>query len=532
MKYFTNCIIRSGLIGWPILALSVTSAAAQLNSPTFSTTGTTTFTLPTDAHLHIGQPLDIVGDKSDEIALDFFYFPLRNKALPLRLLLKNGDKQYVEARKNVLPKPPQFVHPRDFVVARVDKDKKDDLYIVGHGYDAEPFRGEPNALLLSNQGKLTTRPLPANKPSFTHSATAGDINNDGLIDFYDGNISGGAISPRFLLGQKDGRYVATTNGLPSDIVNRTKRYLSAILVDIDNDGDLDLVLGGDASDASPNTVLLNDGTGDFTAQSIALPAGLFGPLETNTMDILAIDINTDGYIDLVMSQTDFDPFYQGAAFQVLVNVRGQKFIDRSKLLGQKSAGPRSDWEWRTKIRLADFYGDGLSDIVASNGNFASNSDQPLLWINDGGGKFAPKQGRFFDNQSAARFVTHLFPIKANSDRRTDILTLRRTLGTEYSVDVYYNGGVGKGGRVRPPKIVRQLKAVSVNVGGNAILSVSARGNRPLRFKWKKNGAILKGKSGPVLQIRKASASDAGKYHVTVINADGAVRSKTAVLQVN
>ena len=97
--------------------------------------------------------------------------------------------------------------------------------------------------------------------------------------------------------------------LPADIVSMETLYVSVEFIDVDNDGDVDLILGnwghqGTPADEEPITdrLLLNDGTGYFTdAPSGKMPEKLFHGPGAGATDIEPIDVNNDGYMDMVLA---------------------------------------------------------------------------------------------------------------------------------------------------------------------------------------------------------------------------------------
>ena len=80
-------------------------------------------------------------------------------------------------------------------------------------------------------------------------------------------------------------------------------------------------------------------------------------------------------------------------------------------------------------------------------------------------------------------------------------------------------------------ILSQPLSQTVLAGKTISFSVVATGVEPLTYQWSKNGADIDGATGSALELADVSADDAGDYVVTVSNADGAVESDTATLEV-
>src|SRR5262245_32621394 len=165
--------------------------------------------------------VDLDADGVDEVIVGMgSATPDPAQPAPLRILAKGAGATLVDATDRFLAPPyPQFTHPRRIVAADFNGDGKRDLFVAAHGYDAAPFPGEPNALLLSRpDGKLAS--APANIPpesEFTHSAAAGDVNGDARPDIYVGNISGG--DPYLLLNNGLGVFAKGAGLLPAAVIS-------------------------------------------------------------------------------------------------------------------------------------------------------------------------------------------------------------------------------------------------------------------------------------------------------------------------
>ena len=122
----------------------------------------------------------------------------------------------------------------------------------------------------------------------------GDINGDGLIDFF----IGGALkqSGRFFIQQKDGSF------RHKDLIkgDKSQEDLGCSLFDADGDKDLDLVVIGGSNEYRPGNknylprLYKNDGSGNFSLDDSAFPAGLL----TSAQSVAGADYDGDGDIDL------------------------------------------------------------------------------------------------------------------------------------------------------------------------------------------------------------------------------------------
>ena len=69
-------------------------------------------------------------------------------------------------------------------------------------------------------------------------------------------------------------------------------------------------------------------------------------------------------------------------------------------------------------------------------------------------------------------------------------------------------------------------------GTNVTFSVTASGDEPLNYQWKKNGTNVSGTTAASLVLTNVKGLDSGNYNVAVSNAGGAVTSAVAVLVVD
>lgn len=483
-----------------------------------------------------GGSIDLNGDGIEEIVQPVSVYPGTGLTTPQSIVILGVDRSSgvysAKTSEYLSTKPPKQVHSRVFEIADFNGDGLKDYFLGGTGYDETPFLGEPDYFLLSKRDESknvheTVRAKP-DSLTYTHAAASGDINDDDVPDLYVGTLCCSVQGPYFLLGTKNGAPEFSDDRLNDTVRNRIKKYASALLVDLDSDSKLDLVLGGDAG--FPSVAYLNDGGGRFTQAipNIILPKGLFGEDKTIVVDVVSTDIDTDGDADVLMAQTGLDPSYVGYGIQVLINKDGI-LTDQSWRLRNHS-GYRAFGGWRTNLFFADFFGDGLVDIVTHR--FCDGDDEGyLIWLNDGSGMFEPHSAELY-KPTPSFSCNFVYPVDFNGDGRSDIVDIYQTSDTEAVSASYRNNGLLSNSRSIKPLIVRQPSSQSVGLGGSVSLTASVRGSRPLRFQWFKDGKAVQGATRPVLTMPSLRIRQVGNYRLRIKNAAGTTFTNTVSVGVN
>lgn len=188
---------------------------------------------------------------------------------------KQVNGTWNDVTKTVLNDDTGCLHPRKAMVADLNGDGKPDVVIACHGYDASPFPGEQQRILLS-QANGTYKNLLLPITAYAHGGSVADLNGNGYSDiiYTDTSIR---KQPFYLVNNKDGTFTEDVSRMPQT-TNKFTCFTTATcgygiysmeFIDYTVDGKYDLWVGGwyDPTDSIGNivpTVFLNNGSNMFS----------------------------------------------------------------------------------------------------------------------------------------------------------------------------------------------------------------------------------------------------------------------------
>jgi hypothetical protein len=250
------------------------------------------------------------------------------------------------------------------VLEDFNQDGNIDAFVVSHGVFTQLWFGDGAGGFSVSEQHFGSAGV--------QEAEAGDLDGDGDIDLF---------MPA-LLGFRNAAFFNDGSGFftPGDTSGLGSARTVA-LGDVDADGDLDAFLGFGGTVASPNRVLLNDGSGRFSNSG-----QLLGVHHTTVVKLA--DLDGDGDLDAVTGNNDF--FDHDPANRVWLNDGSGNFADSGQRLGEGRT---------TDVDLADLDGDGDLDVLVAE-SLTTNE----VWLNDGSGRLAAATNTLgdteFDSQSA------------------------------------------------------------------------------------------------------------------------------------
>lgn len=258
----------------------------------------------------------------------------------------------------------------NFSSAMGDLDGDGDLDVVIGNAISSSTSAPATVWVSDGAGRFSPHPTrPTFGSQYANAVAMGDLDDDGDLDIILGNKTS---AESVWLNDGTGRFSAH----PTSPSFEAGPASEVVLGDVDDDGDLDAVVS--ASDANAETVWLNNGTGVFTAHPSVPQFGTTGNLALQLGDI-----DNDGDLDAVVGKVS--------------NLRDEVWLNNGA--GVFSPHPTTPLfgllnTADTDIELGDIDGDGDLDAVVSTWDQSSPQgtrvDAPeTVWLNDGLGNLTP-----------------------------------------------------------------------------------------------------------------------------------------------
>jgi MYXO-CTERM domain-containing protein len=293
------------------------------------------------------------------------------------------------------------------VIADVDGDEDLDVVMAnGGGYYERDIAEESSLYLNDGEGAYSnvTSSVLGEASSRLRQVAVGDVDGDGDMDIY---------QPGGYGADADKLFIQTSQGTFADeAVQRLPPFTwsdagAAHLGDLDNDGDLDLVVAdwGAAPRKSPGNTLvyLNDGEGYFTEQPIdVVPPPMAPEIGTAPIDIDLADIDGDFDLDILVNHRD-------GQSRIFLNDGEAKFSD-----GTEGNYPPKVGAYTYNVEACDFDEDGDLDLLLDNAGgyeeFEYDTGEEVVTyrlykaqvlVNDGTGHFTDETAETISGEPAA-----------------------------------------------------------------------------------------------------------------------------------
>ena len=261
-----------------------------------------------------------------------------------------------------------------------------DFYVADHGVGTHNgvrdsyFLSQPNGTWLESS---ETHLSHSNFIVFDHGGATGDIDNDGDMDVVITELNHVKYNTFFWCLMNDGSGFLTKQRCGGSFA------FGLELADMDNDGDLDVLVGGHEFSNMFTGIAWNDGRGNFNKHSkTRLPQHKkkWGTIP----EVSASDLDSDGDLDIVYSRAG--KLYVGTAVQIIENLGNKKFKDHGIFplveAPDDFIATHEGNEWNDfveMIKFRDLDKDGDIDIYLSSGSPKTNG---AVVINNGDFNFS------------------------------------------------------------------------------------------------------------------------------------------------
>jgi hypothetical protein len=311
----------------------------------------------------------VVSQKNASGKFDYLsFFPKKQEAFEdisqqIQCNWKHQENNFFDFNVQYLIPHEESTRGPKIAVGDVNNDGLEDFYVCG-------AKGQPGALMIQQKNSHF---VSSDTSVFNHFAICEDVdakffdaNGDGYLDLW--VVSGGNEMPyneisnadRLFLNDGTGHFTFSAKSIP--MLHENKSCIA--VADIDKDGDMDVFIGflSDPLRYGPpqNSYLyINDGKAKFTVADISVVNVLkFGMVTAASFS----DLNNDGWPDLVVVG-------EWMPVKVFMNNKG-------KFTASNIAASSGLWQ---SVYIGDVNGDGYTDILA--GNWGHNTK---LWAGKNG----------------------------------------------------------------------------------------------------------------------------------------------------
>lgn len=274
--------------------------------------------------------------------------------------------------------------PNSLAIADVNGDGKPDIIVANWCINnIVPCPGSSIGVMLGNgDGTFRAAVAYGSGGLYADFVAVADLNTDGKLDILVGNCGNALTNHCVGSGGNAGVLFGNGDGTFQPVVSLTLGgggygAIAVAIEDMNHDGKLDLIVGGDCSTGGCGGVLLGNGNGTFQPEIPFSTGGLIA------FGMAVGDVNGDGKPDVVMGHQCTDNTCTTSTVGVLLG-NGDGTFQPSVVYN--SGGIYPDW-----VAIADINGDSKPDLVVANSSTSTTINQGDIGIlmGNGDGTFQP-----------------------------------------------------------------------------------------------------------------------------------------------
>ncbi len=372
----------------------------------FRNDGAGNFTAVANSNLDIASYLTgTAADYNNDGKVDVFFTDLGAKSF---LFAGNGDMTFTKVDPTAVQEMDVSNNNSIYLASTwgdYDKDGILDLFVGiddnaydDNAYTSLLFKGNSDGSFT----KIVTGPV-ATDVGFTVGASWVDIDNDGDLDLFILDQDSG-LPNRLYINNGSGTFTLST-AFAADI---GLKGFSASWGDYNNDEFLDLFIG---TQNTTNVLYKNNGNGTFTKQAASIVMTDTKVANSSTFGSAWGDVNNDGYLDLMVSNTLDNQFY--------INNANPPTNTFTKVISEKFCAPLGTFG----LAFADYDHDGFLDAAVAGLDFSAVQN---------GGAGAAKSYLFRNNNTTGNYYE--IKLKGTTSNRSAIGTrIRLTAGGKTQV---------------------------------------------------------------------------------------------------
>ncbi|MFT4762406.1 MAG: hypothetical protein ACI9XO_002297 [Paraglaciecola sp.] len=267
------------------------------------------------------------------------HFGLGNQAKIDKIEVNWGDGK-MQTLKTIEGNQRLVINHKDAKKGNISNKKVAAKYFKKSALSGVDFNHQENAFSDFDREGL----IPHKLSNIGPSLAIGDVNNDGLEDFFIGN--GAGFNAALFVQKKNATF--QKKSVATWIEDARFEDVAATFFDADGDKDLDLyvVSGGNAQNPNAENyqdrLYFNDGNGNFSKSENSLPQIL-----SSGASVAAHDFDKDGDLDLVVGGRTLPGQYPTSPRSFLLANNGGKFTDvtAQKVPDLQNIGMVSDMIW-------------------------------------------------------------------------------------------------------------------------------------------------------------------------------------------